>query len=339
MPSCKAFTATDGMAMGAARAYARKHLCPDAGTGVHEWLKQLAGACKKCACSADEAAQIISEQSITRPLQHREVENILTFVFRQAGSEQVKQKPESPKYNPAVLAREVSGLPRITREWLVDHSPLPTDSLDTFMRTVRQPGESAAIVMSHFNRDGEVGKHFAASWAHDAAADFLDEFKYKHRNQFHGVHWCAQPYNGGESWAQPHITSWRYLVIESDAAAECDWLPFLASLPLPIRAIYTSGGRSIHVLAEIPCCSKEDWDSLVWHEEWLGTGRTLAQWLIERGADKACLTAVRLTRLPFCYRPEKQGWQDLLWLDDQPSAAGIFKKEPQATKPEVQHLC
>ena len=37
------------------------------------------------------------------------------------------------------------------------------------------------------------------------------------------------------------ITSWRYVVIESDSADPQTWLRALVQFPLPIAAVYTSG--------------------------------------------------------------------------------------------------
>jgi hypothetical protein len=76
-----------------------------------------------------------------------------------------------------------------------------------------------------------------------------------------------------------------------------------------ISAIYTSGSRSIHCLIRLDAASKEDWDSQI---------GSLKRPLKVLGADPACLSAVRLTRLPGCRRPEKGGFQRLLYLCPNP---------------------
>lgn len=88
-------------------------------------------------------------------------------------------------------------------------------------------------------------------------------------------------------------TRFPYMVLESDEAPPELWLCFLAQLPLPIAAIYTSGGRSIHALIKCDCGSKAGWDAL--------RGKLLPL-LVKLGADQGALSAVRLTRLPFCDR-------------------------------------
>jgi hypothetical protein len=57
------------------------------------------------------------------------------------------------------------------------------------------------------------------------------------------------------------VTSWRYLLLESDHAPKHLWLPMLVQLQLPIVAIYTSGGNSVHALARVDQPSKAAWDA------------------------------------------------------------------------------
>lgn len=104
------------------------------------------------------------------------------------------------------------------------------------------------------------------------------------------------------------VTAWRYLVLESDAAPEWLWLNFLARLPMPIAAIYTSGGKSIHALIRVEAASKTEWD---------GVKRALVGMLSTFGGDPGALSAVRLTRLPGCLRGNRK--QELLYLN--PSAS------------------
>ena len=112
--------------------------------------------------------------------------------------------------------------------------------------------------------------------------------------------------------SQEAVTAWRYLVLESDEAPEDLWLNFLAILPLPIAAIYTSGGKSIHALIRVFARSKEEWD---------GIKRVMVGVLTKLGADAGALSAVRLTRLPGCLRGQRK--QELLCLNPEPDPAGV----------------
>ena len=132
--------------------------------------------------------------------------------------------------------------------------------------------------------------------------------------------WVIQPATspgGAAKWGRRHgacITSWRYLLLESDTAPEELWLKALCLLPLPISAIFTSGGRSVHALVRADAISKPELDQV---------RDVLRQTLGPLGADCAALSAVRLARLPGCLRLGKK--------DD----AGRYHRHP---KPPLQRL-
>lgn len=126
------------------------------------------------------------------------------------------------------------------------------------------------------------------------------------------------------------LTSYRYMVIESDTAAAKDWVRAVVQMPLRIAAIYTSGGsdasrpskQSVHVLIRLDARDKEEWEMCK---------AEMKEPLIRLGADKQCMSAVRLTRLPGCWRLRdkkdvaftKPRAQKLLWLDPAPSMRPI----------------
>jgi hypothetical protein len=117
------------------------------------------------------------------------------------------------------------------------------------------------------------------------------------------------------------------LVLESDTADAAQWLSALVQLPLPIVAIYTSGGKSIHALVRVDARSKSEWDAL---------RNDLLPVLCPLGADPAAMTAVRLTRLPGMFRHGTRGkngellrysrprMQELLWLNPDAPARPIL---------------
>ena len=112
--------------------------------------------------------------------------------------------------------------------------------------------------------------------------------------------------------SEESVTAWRYMVLESDNAPPALWMNLIAQLPLPIAAVYTSGGKSIHVLVRIDASSKQEWDRL---------RRMVLPLFSKLGADDRALTAVRLTRLPGCLRGRSM--QKLLYLDPNPNTACI----------------
>lgn len=126
--------------------------------------------------------------------------------------------------------------------------------------------------------------------------------------------------DGGPRLGRRHaacVTDWRYAVIESDTAPAELWLRALSQLPLPMAALYTSGGKSVHALVRFDAQSKAAWDTL---------RNDISPVLLPLGADGAALTAVRLSRLPGMLRHGTRGkdgkiaaypaprLQELLWL-------------------------
>ncbi|MDB6035312.1 MAG: hypothetical protein JWM16_5650 [Verrucomicrobiales bacterium] len=143
----------------------------------------------------------------------------------------------------------------------------------------------------------------------------LHPHQYVPEMAFEGVWFLTAPVDGS-SYPNPRqngklsrrseesITSFRFLLLESDKAESDVWLRALARMPLRIVAIYESGGRSIHALVRIDASSKADWDEIVVpHKPMLTT----------LGADPGALSAVRLSRLPQAWRGSRQ--QTLLYLN------------------------
>jgi hypothetical protein len=157
-----------------------------------------------------------------------------------------------------------------------------------------------------------------------------------------GVWYLAQPVDG-ESYPNPRskegtmsrrseesVTSWRWMVLESDSAPPREWLGAIAQLPLKIAAIYSSGGRSVHALVKVDASTKKHWDDI---KNQMAPG---LRFLILNGADKGVLSAVRLTRLPGCWREgkEKDGvytrfptpkLQKLLYVNPRPEARPLVE--------------
>ena len=140
----------------------------------------------------------------------------------------------------------------------------------------------------------------------------------------------ANTKDGDARWGRRHgdcVKAWRYLVLESDVADPDLWLRALVLLPLPIAAIYTSGGQSIHALICMDVEDKPTFDAI--RDE-------LVQVVCPLGADAAAMTAVRLTRLPGMLRhgkTNKEGTlqryakprlQRLAWLNPEPENESIL---------------
>jgi hypothetical protein len=118
------------------------------------------------------------------------------------------------------------------------------------------------------------------------------------------------------------VTSWRYLVMETDVASAALWLALLAMLPIRIAMVYLSGRRGWHALCRIDAASKLEADDIaeVYKREYAPLG-----------ACTGTLSAFRLTRLPNCFRGETGQWQKLIYLSANPTGVPI-KEQPVLRK-------
>jgi hypothetical protein len=230
-----------------------------------------------------------------------------------AAAPQPPKVAKRPPYDPAKLASFAARVPYpITPEWLAARSPVPIPdkqdetTAELFLRSIYSPGERVLI----FSREFSQGDFL---WTPEKGA-----FRLADRPGVAavpsplpkggplGLWFLAQPVTGqwrpnannrDKATGAPRmgrrhgavVTSWRFLILESDEADESLWLRALVLLPLPVVAVYTSGGRSVHALCRVDAETKESWDAL---------RDDLAPILCVLGADPAAMTAVRLTRLP-----------------------------------------
>lgn len=212
------------------------------------------------------------------------------------------------------------GVPAIGADWLRRRSPVDVAGVDS------------KTFLSHLYREDERVLIFTDQWTQGdfcgwKKGDQVETFRLSQQRGTkavpsglpvgarEGVWFLAQPVSG--KWeinprgdnaeysrrSLESVTSWRFFVLESDELDAAEWLKVLVSMPFPIVAIYTSGGRSIHALVMWDVRSKAEWDAVK---------NTLRQFVCPLGADPAALTAVRLTRLPGCKRGERM--QTLLYL-------------------------
>lgn len=172
---------------------------------------------------------------------------------------------ERPRFREETLKRIATLVAGVDEQFVKDHSPLSPERRTPawFLMQLYRPGESVLV---------------------------FDDFKSQGRH----VRQSGRPARRCRLSRPPRQRlSWRYLVLESDVAEPVDWLAALVQMPLRIAAFYTSGGQSIHALVRLDATSKADWDA---------RARRLKPLLAVLGADPAAITAVRLTRLPGCFR-------------------------------------
>lgn len=259
--------------------------------------------------------------------------------------EGVSAEPQAERKARPDLDREklmafIHGVPEIDAPWLRKRSPIDPRGMQpgAFLDALYEPGECVLIFTSQMSQ-GDFG------WCAGRGGFRLSQQRGVKgvpsrlpAEAPDGVWYLVQPVTGkwainakGSAEGQPakytrrsevNVTAWRYYVLESDELEPALWLRALVALALPIAAIYTSGGRSIHALIKMPVEAKAVWDAV---------RKQLLQLVCPLGADPAALTAVRLSRLPGCRRGGKM--QELLYLDpkaEQTHEQLMLKREVRA---------
>lgn len=218
-----------------------------------------------------------------------------------------------PEYKAELLERFAGNMAKeVDLVWLANRSACDPALVDheRFLRLLYNEGEHVLV----FTDDRSQGD---AVWPGDLIP----------QEGPRGVWYLAQPVDG-KSYPNPRregrlsrraeesVMSWRYMVLESDEAPLRLWLGALARLPLRISAIYTSGGRSVHALVRVDCPTKPAWDQ---------EKRDMKPGLVMLGADPGAMSAVRLTRLPGCWRREKRAMQKLLYIQPDPKLRALVE--------------
>ena len=124
-----------------------------------------------------------------------------------------------------------------------------------------------------------------------------------------------------------NVTAWRYMLLEADDVDPDEWLKVVSQLPLAVSAIYSSGGRSMHVLVRVDAVSREDF---------FRVAKKVEPVVAALGGDAAAISGVRLTRLPFCLREGSVDKNGKYYRYDEPRNQRLVYLNPD---PEVKALC
>ena len=202
-------------------------------------------------------------------------------------------------FQPELLKRVAAEATQVDVTFIKERSPLSpeTQTAVTFLQQLYQPGEQVLV----FDRVKSQGRDLYRCVPPPFDARVLNHLRHGCAD---GVWFLGNPVDGKyhpnprqggkrSRRSEESITTWRYLVLESDEADREQWLAILAQVPLRIAAIYTSGRRSIHALVRVEAKSKVDWDT---------KAARLKPIMTLLGADPRNITGVRLTRLPCCHR-------------------------------------
>lgn len=310
--------------------------CPEPGKGVHYWYMTGAWDCRLAGLTPEQAIKTL-EQASSREPKYREIEDAVAKVYDCESIDAVRRsKPITAVYDPEAAQRIAQQLPVFDASSLSERSPIDPQTCTPadVLAHLYEPGEKVLIFNDNFSRGDHLWEKPQADNPHDPHE--LDHFRTPEQdtgvlflcNPVHGeyreVQRLASDRNpaGRSRRCEECITSFRYIVVESDEVESTIWIRILVQLPLPISAVYTSGGRSIHALVRVNAACGEDWRD---------TKDKIANALVTLGADPAAMTAVRLTRLPGCYRREKGAQQELLYLNPNPAGTPIAVQPVRST--------
>ena|SRR5258706_12045631 len=296
-----------------------------------------ANRCRNAALSLAEAERYIAERITRPPTPANEIQVAVRKAYSSTWTPSRTATPFTPKYRSRIPLTEINfdlekllassqriSQPKSWRHWLWERSPKrpETQNAFSFLAHLYRDGEHIHV----FDKfDGLEGTTPVQTITISHPMDCRVPASIHAGGRFGlGIWRLSNPvtgewYDTGEKYEDgtpkfscrnwQAVTSWRYAVLESDQAPAHLWLAFVAQLPIRVSAIYTSGSRSIHVLFRLDASSKAEWDSQI---------APLKRPMKVMGGDAGALSAVRLTRLPGCWRPEKNGFQKLLYLCPNP---------------------
>jgi len=291
-----------------------------------------------------DAISFISERMTRPPSPRNEVEQAVRKAYSSnysGSATHVWKGTKAPvrlmdiKFDPEKLKAKAQKIskPASWRHWLWERSPKrpETQNAWSFLANVFHPGEKV-FVFDEMESPSPVATVNISAPMDCRVPEMLASGGRRGR----GIWYLCNPVDG--EWhhnpredkmscrSEESITRFRHAVLESDQAPPDLWLAFLAQLPICTVAIYTSGGRSVHCLFRLDARSKAEWDSFI---------LPLKRPAKALGADANCLSAVRLTRLPGCWRPEKNGFQYLLYLNPNPPSRPLVELPVLRTRAEL----
>jgi len=200
--------------------------------------------------------------------------------------------PSAPTLPPVVAVRQFVGNVRFDEADLFHASPVHLsgnfeDDARLFLETVFDPLDQINLVWD-FAVEGEkarpVGKGLTLS-----RRDWIEKI---HRDGIpHGKAgaWVRINPLDGKGVSDANVVAFPFLLLECDEVPMDLQLTFLATLPIPIVAIITSGGRSAHAWLRTAAADVENYRTLA---------RKIFSRLVPFGIDPANKNPSRLARLP-----------------------------------------
>jgi hypothetical protein len=297
--------------------------------GRHQWIYNAARGCFFDGLITMEQAEDLIRHELTRHERPGEIAHAVRQAYGRAyASSSDGRREQAAEYAPQALAERASRVPaEVNSDWLRDHSPMSVDldSPGEFIESgIYARGERVMVVNRLNEWKGYIWEVGLPTWPRNQYTEleaYLEGIK-------EGAWFHVCPITGTEinkSYrSEANITSFRYVLMESDKAPKDLWIRLLAQLPVPIVAIYDSGGKSIHALVRVPASSGEELREEIKH---------CKRKFVPLGLDDKSNRVVQLTRLPGVLRWHRDkvtgrvkggAFQRLLWLNPNANGSPIW---------------
>lgn len=218
---------------------------------------------------------------------------------------------------------------KITSAWLWWRSPIVPDSQSaaSFLARLYEPGEKLYVTTKLRSKEGyilEAGSREALETLRRISIENSEGVWYL-PNPITGQ--LAKSQSGGLSYrCGAAVSSFKYIAFESDTVEAPDWLTFIVKLPIPIAAIFETGGKSVHTLVKVMVSTLAEWKECA---------EVLKEKLSPYGADPAMFQIQQTCRLPGCLRGSTGKEQRLLYLNPNPSYTSIHEMPLRETRAAV----
>jgi RecA-family ATPase len=187
----------------------------------------------------------------------------------------------------------------------------PVNEIITYLRARFEPGEYIGYVTSVYE-DSETGKLSPTRGNYDRTAGQIIDLLEKCGGDIGSVLGDADPRAGawirvnpldGKGIKDENVTSYRYVLIESDSLPIEQQNALMHDLELPIVTLTYTGGKSLHAIVKVDASSREEYRQRV---------AFLFDICEKNGLriDRSCKNPSRLTRLPGFRRGDN--WQYLI---------------------------
>ena len=207
---------------------------------------------------------------------------------------------------------------KMTVEQMTEQSPIafkgsPVEELVLFFEQLYRPDDKLNIVCKFtLSKEGKANPSGAGKT--QTRDEWIEYFHKSGVPQSEAGAWlrmnpCKDGSGANGAITDADVTAWCYVLVESDAVPIETQLALFHRLKLPVAAIMSSGGKSVHAWVRVNC---PDADS------YAARTKRILEILAPFGIDQANKNASRLSRLPSAVRVIKAqdgGKQSLVYLN------------------------